>query len=69
MKIIRYREAYEEVEVPTDCIPCSYCNGKGAKSKYDEGWNSLVHEPSLAAKVECIKCHGEGYVKKIYEDT
>lgn len=61
-KILRYKEGYEEIEVPDDHKPCGYCKGKGRMSKYDEGWSSVMHSPDLAALHECLVCGGAGYV-------
>lgn len=55
-------ERYEEVEVPEGHIVCYSCKGKGSSSKYDEGWNSLVHSPELAARRSCTFCQGLGHV-------
>lgn len=60
--ITRYKMGYEQVEVPEGYEPCSYCKGRGQMSKYDEGWNSLVHSPDLAALHDCWTCGGAGYV-------
>ena len=64
-KITRYRETYEEVEVPEGYEVCSRCKGKGATSQYDDaGWWSFLHDPRMASLVTCFKCRGEGYTRK-----
>jgi DnaJ-class molecular chaperone len=62
MKINRYKESYEEVEVPDGFKVCQTCKGKGAMSKYDRGWTSFVHSPELAAMERCWICNGQGFV-------
>lgn len=47
---------------------CGACKGKGATSKYDEGWRSLVHDPELAALRDCMVCGGRGVVPKREDD-
>lgn len=37
---------------------CPHCNGLGLVSKYDLGWNSLMHDPSLAALHDCTCNNG-----------
>lgn len=61
-KIIREKIVPEEVEIPEEHVVCPHCKGKGLMSKYDEGWSSVVHSPELAAKHECYRCNGLGYV-------
>jgi DnaJ-class molecular chaperone len=60
--IMRRVEHYEEVEIPEGQRRCPTCKGKGSMSKYDLGWNSLSHEPSLDAQATCWQCEGAGFV-------
>lgn len=40
---------------------CHRCGGLGKVSLYDQGWKSLMHCPSLAAKIHtCLHCMGSG---------
>lgn len=60
-RILRRTMGYEEIEIPEGHEVCSWCKGKGMTSKYDEGWSSVLHEPSLAAERTCLWCDGAGY--------
>lgn len=62
--IYRRTSGWEKVEVPWGHVPCWRCKGAGQMSKYDEGWSSVMHEPSLAALRECFACGGRGYLKE-----
>lgn len=58
----RNPHAVELVEIPEGHVVCPACKGKGYTSKYEQGWASLMHDPALAAPIECMVCGGDGYV-------
>lgn len=58
----RWVEKLEEVEIPDGHVVCLTCDGRGKRSRYDEGWRSLSHSRELAAKRTCYGCNGLGWV-------
>lgn len=60
----RNPDAVEEIEVPEGHVPCPACEGRGYTTKYEQGWSSLAHSPSLAAPEQCFTCHGDGYISE-----
>lgn len=59
-KITRRIIRYETIEVPEGKKPCRICHGQSMQSKYDDGWQSVHHDLSLAAPRLCYWCKGTG---------